>query len=236
MIRAPRESRAEAESSIIVSSVTLATWPAENRFITVRITTSRTDTIAANIADSAFDSPYQSSATMMPAPALTTDAPAFVPHTGSRVASGVLILDDDFVQRETLEILETAALTDVGRTMETMTRLRLNGFGLAIDDFGTGFSSFEQLSSIPFTELKIDCSFVTGVADSLRQAAVVNSCIELAHRLKLKVGAEGVEFESNWDFLVAAGATEAQGYYLSKPMPGTVVAAWVDTWSVRNRH
>ncbi len=134
------------------------------------------------------------------------------------------------------EILETAALTDVGRTLETMTRLRLNGFGLAIDDFGTGFSSFEQLSSIPFTELKIDRSFVMGVATSPRQAAVVRSCVELAHRLNLKVVAEGVETQSDWDFLVTAGATEAQGYYLSRPMPGAAVAAWVDAWPERIQH
>ena len=135
----------------------------------------------------------------------------------------------------TFEILETAALTNVARTLETMTRLRLNGFGLAIDDFGTGFSSFEQLSSIPFTELKIDRSFVTGVANSSRKAAVVRSCIELAHRLSLKVVAEGVETESDWDFLVNAGANQAQGYFIAKPMPGSALLAWADGWPGNGR-
>ena len=139
-------------------------------------------------------------------------------------------------QDVTFEILETAALTDVGRTLETMSRLRLNGFGLAIDDFGTGFSSFEQLSSIPFTELKIDRSFVTGVAQSPRQAAMVRSCIELAQRLNLKVVAEGVETESDWDFLAAAGATEAQGFLIAKPVPGEKIIPAADGWREKRRH
>lgn len=133
----------------------------------------------------------------------------------------------------TFEILETAAMKDVGRTLETMTRLRLNGFGLAIDDFGTGFSSFEQLSSIPFTELKIDRSFVSGVGDSPRMAAVVRSCIDLAHRLNLKVVAEGVESQADWDFLLAAGATEAQGYLIARPLPEDQFLMWAHHWRSR---
>ena len=139
-------------------------------------------------------------------------------------------------QDVTFEILETAALTDVGRTLETMSRLRLNGFGLAIDDFGTGFSSFKQLSSIPFTELKIDRTFVTGVAQSPRQAAMVRSCIELAQRLNLKVVAEGVETESDWDFLAAAGATEAQGFLIAKPVPGEKIISAADGWRENRLH
>ncbi len=130
----------------------------------------------------------------------------------------------------TFEILETAAMVDVGRTLEIMTRLRLNGFGLAIDDFGIGFSSFEQLSSIPFTELKIDRSFVNGVAQSARLAAMVRSCIELAQRLNLKVVAEGVELREDWDFLLAAGANEAQGYLIAKPMPAAQFLQWMENW------
>ena len=131
----------------------------------------------------------------------------------------------------TFEILESAAMSDVGRTLEIMTRLRLNGFGLAIDDFGTGFSSFEQLSRIPFTELKIDRAFVLGAAETPRLAAVVRSCIDLAHRLHLKIVAEGVETEEDWDYLAAAGATEAQGYFISRAMAGNEVVAWVEAWT-----
>lgn len=131
----------------------------------------------------------------------------------------------------TFEILESAAMTDVGRALETMTRLRLNGFGLAIDDFGTGFSTFEQLSSIPFTELKIDRAFVLGAAQTPRLAAVVRSCIDLAHRLHLKIVAEGVETAEDWDFLAAAGATEAQGYFISRPMAGEELVGWAERWT-----
>jgi EAL domain-containing protein (putative c-di-GMP-specific phosphodiesterase class I) len=130
----------------------------------------------------------------------------------------------------TFEIVETAAMTDVGRTLETMSRLRLNGFGLSIDDFGTGYSSFEQLSRIPFTELKIDRSFVHGAAHAPRLAALVRSCIDLAARLNLNVVAEGVESEEDWEFLTKAGANEAQGYFIATPMPGGRLLAWADRW------
>lgn len=129
----------------------------------------------------------------------------------------------------TFEILESAAMTDVGRALETMTRLRLNGFGLAIDDFGTGFSTFEQLSRIPFTELKIDRAFVHGAARTPRLAAVLRSCIDVANRLHLSTVAEGVESQEDWDFLAAAGATEAQGYFISGPIPGEELVAWVQS-------
>ena len=134
-------------------------------------------------------------------------------------------------QDVTFEVLETAAMTDVGRTLETMARLRLNGFGLAIDDFGTGFSSLEQLSSIPFTELKIDRSFVNGASQTPRLAAVVRSCIDLAHRLNLRVVAEGVESQEDWQFLVGAGANEAQGYYIARPMPAAQIPAFAEHWA-----
>jgi EAL domain-containing protein (putative c-di-GMP-specific phosphodiesterase class I)/ActR/RegA family two-component response regulator len=130
----------------------------------------------------------------------------------------------------TFEIVETAAMTDVGRTLETMSRLRLNGFGLSIDDFGTGYSSFEQLSRIPFTELKIDRSFVHGAAHAPRLAALVRSCIDLAARLNLNVVAEGVESEEDWQFLANAGANEAQGYFIATPMPGNRLLSWADRW------
>ncbi len=131
----------------------------------------------------------------------------------------------------TFEVLETAAMTDVGRTLETMARLRLNGFGLAIDDFGTGFSSLEQLSTIPFTELKIDRSFVHGASQAPRLAAVVRSCIDLAHRLNLRVVAEGVESQDDWQFLVGAGANEAQGYFIAKPMSAEQLLLFADQWT-----
>jgi EAL domain-containing protein (putative c-di-GMP-specific phosphodiesterase class I)/ActR/RegA family two-component response regulator len=142
-----------------------------------------------------------------------------------------LLAANDIKPRElTFEIVETAAMTDVGRTLEIMNRLRLNGFGLSIDDFGTGYSSFEQLSRIPFTELKVDRSFVNGVAQAPRLAALVRSCIDLAARLNLNVVAEGVESEDDWEFLVNAGANEAQGYFIGTPMPGGRLLSWADRW------
>jgi EAL domain-containing protein (putative c-di-GMP-specific phosphodiesterase class I)/ActR/RegA family two-component response regulator len=143
-----------------------------------------------------------------------------------------LLSANDMQPRDlTFEIVETAAMTDIGRTLETMNRLRLNGFGLSIDDFGTGYSSYEQLSRIPFTELKIDRSFVRGVAHAPRLAALVRSCIDLAARLNLNVVAEGVESQDDWEFLANAGANEAQGYFIATPMPGGRLLSWADRWT-----
>ena len=134
----------------------------------------------------------------------------------------------------TFEILETAAMSDIARTLETLSRLRLNGFGLAIDDFGTGFSTLEQLSNIPFTELKIDRVFVQGASQTPRLAAVVRSCVDLAHRLQLKIVAEGVESEADLNYLAGAGATEGQGYFISRPMAGDAVVSWVEGWTAQH--
>lgn len=117
-----------------------------------------------------------------------------------------------------LEITETAAMTEVAPALENLARLRMHGFGLSVDDYGTGFSSLKQLTRVPFTELKVDQGFVTGCGSVPASRSIVESSVEMAHRLGIKSVAEGVETQSDWDVLKASGCDVAQGYFIAKPM------------------
>lgn len=117
-----------------------------------------------------------------------------------------------------LEVTESAAMTNVAEALENLARLRMRGFGLSIDDYGTGFSSLQQLTRVPFSELKIDRSFVTDCANNRSLRVIVESSIEMAHRLNVKSVAEGVEKEEEWNMLKDMKCNEAQGYFIAKPM------------------
>lgn len=132
-----------------------------------------------------------------------------------------------------LEVTETAAMTDVARCLENLARLRMKGFGLSIDDYGTGYSSMQQLARVPYTELKIDQSFVLGAANQPRLRVMLESSMELANKLGLTVVAEGVETRQDWDLLKQLGCQKAQGYYIAKPMPADAFLDWVDEWPPR---
>jgi EAL domain-containing protein (putative c-di-GMP-specific phosphodiesterase class I) len=117
-----------------------------------------------------------------------------------------------------LEITETAAMTSLAPALENLTRLRMKGFGLSIDDYGTGFASLAQLARVPFTELKIDQGFVTGCGEHPTAHIIVEASLALAHGLKLKAVAEGIETQSDWDALKGMGCDMAQGYFMARPM------------------
>lgn len=117
-----------------------------------------------------------------------------------------------------LEITETAAMTDVAHALENLTRLCMKGFALSIDDYGTGYSSMQQLTRIAFSELKIDQSFVQDFADNEALRIVVESSIDMAHKLGVKSIAEGVETQQDWDMLKSMGCDTAQGYFIATPM------------------
>jgi len=129
-----------------------------------------------------------------------------------------------------LEITESSVMGEAAHALNVLARLRLKGFGLSIDDFGTGYSSLSQLSQIPFTELKIDQGFVSGAPRQPRKRAVVEASLGLARKLNLGVVAEGVETVDEWQMLADLGCTFAQGYLISRPVPGEqlpdVVAHW----------
>ncbi len=117
-----------------------------------------------------------------------------------------------------LEITESAAMTQVANALENLARLCMNGFSLSIDDYGTGSSNLQQLTRIPFSELKIDRSFVKDFTENAALMVVVKSSIDMAHKLNVKCVAEGVETRHDYEALKGAGCDMAQGYYISKPM------------------
>jgi EAL domain-containing protein (putative c-di-GMP-specific phosphodiesterase class I) len=130
-----------------------------------------------------------------------------------------------------LEVTESAAMSDPAATMEVLTRLRVKNFDLSIDDFGTGYSSLKQLYMMPFSELKIDISFVRDVIDHDDARTMVEIMVLLAHKLHLKTCAEGVETQAILDFLEAAGCDRAQGYFIGKPMPGVQIPEGIAKWN-----
>jgi EAL domain-containing protein (putative c-di-GMP-specific phosphodiesterase class I) len=119
----------------------------------------------------------------------------------------------------TIELTETAVMSDHLVAMETLLRLRLRGFDLSIDDFGTGYSSLKYLTQYRVNRLKLAQEFVFRVTVDYRNAAVVRAAIRLANELGLEVIAEGVETEAQARFLMGAGCEQAQGYYFSRPVP-----------------
>jgi len=129
-----------------------------------------------------------------------------------------------------VEITESALMADTVRGLGMLARLRLKGFGLSVDDFGTGYSSLAQLSQIPFTELKIDQGFVGGAPQQPRKRAVIEASLELARKLGLHVVAEGVETLEEWELLAELGCDLAQGYLVSRPVPGAELGAAIARW------
>jgi EAL domain-containing protein (putative c-di-GMP-specific phosphodiesterase class I)/FixJ family two-component response regulator len=129
-----------------------------------------------------------------------------------------------------LEVTESRLMKDVSATLEILTRLRLKRFSLSIDDFGTGHSSLIQLRDIPFNELKVDRSFVHGLATNATLNAIFNSNLSLAQQLNMKMVAEGVEDQADWDFLRSTDCDLAQGYFIAKPMPADEIHDWIIRW------
>ncbi|MEH6454167.1 MAG: EAL domain-containing response regulator [Psychromonas sp.] len=125
-----------------------------------------------------------------------------------------------------LEVTESALMGNLTTSLDILTRLRLKGFQLSIDDFGTGFSSLSQLHKIPFTELKIDRSFVKEMSDDLDSLAIIETCIMLGHKLNMEVVAEGVETQEALSLLTEMGCDIAQGYYIARPMPAEALMSW----------
>ncbi len=118
-----------------------------------------------------------------------------------------------------LELTESLLVADVERTVDKMNALRAMGISLALDDFGTGYSSLSYLKRLPLDQLKIDKSFVRDVLTDPSDAAIARTILLLGHTLGLDVIAEGVETESQRDFLAQNGCQAYQGFLFSKPVP-----------------
>jgi diguanylate cyclase (GGDEF)-like protein len=125
-----------------------------------------------------------------------------------------------------LEITESTLVADPTRAIATMHRLNDLGVRLSIDDFGTGYSSMSYLKSLPVDEIKIDRSFVTDMVRSPQDGAMVRSVIDLAHTLRLRVVAEGVEDGPTLDALAFIGCDLAQGFHVARPMPADALVSW----------
>ncbi|MEV4638676.1 EAL domain-containing protein [Actinoplanes sp. NPDC049548] len=126
-----------------------------------------------------------------------------------------------------LEITESALMADPHRVLDTITRLDRMGVAISLDDFGTGYSSLQHLRRLPLSEVKIDRSFVLGMAAHPGDAAIVRSVIALAGSLGLRVVAEGVEDERTWRLLAADGCHAAQGWFHARPMPAEAFEEWL---------
>ncbi|MGC2463237.1 MAG: EAL domain-containing response regulator [Steroidobacteraceae bacterium] len=131
----------------------------------------------------------------------------------------------------TLELTETGAMREPVQMMDVLTRLRLKGFKLSIDDFGTGYSSLVQLQTMPFSEIKIDLSFVTQMMSNPGCRVIVEIIIDLARKLGLKSVAEGVEDATTLKALIDMGCDMAQGYYISRPIEAALMPQFVANYS-----
>lgn len=118
-----------------------------------------------------------------------------------------------------LEITENIVLRHDERVLDVLQRLRELGVGIAFDDFGTGYASLSLLTSYPLSRIKIDRSFVRGMIDSRREAAVIRAILDMAYSLEIDTIAEGIETVSQRDLLQRARCDEGQGYLFARPLP-----------------
>jgi CheY-like chemotaxis protein len=114
-----------------------------------------------------------------------------------------------------LELTESAVMNDSAAAIKTLQALRKRGVGLALDDFGTGYSSLALLKRFPFSSVKIDQSFIADITQNAEDAAIATAIIAMAHRLNLKVVAEGVETQGQFNYLRAQACDEMQGNFFS---------------------
>ncbi|MBS1691713.1 MAG: EAL domain-containing protein [Actinobacteria bacterium] len=131
----------------------------------------------------------------------------------------------------TIEITETAVVSDPERAAATLRRLSQRGVKISLDDFGVGYTSLSQLDTLPIDELKVDRQFVAGIAGGRDSGAVVRAVVSVGHELGMTVVAEGVEDRATIARLGALGCDVAQGYEIARPAPVDEFEAW---WRERN--
>ncbi|GAB6042016.1 EAL domain-containing response regulator [Endothiovibrio diazotrophicus] len=134
-----------------------------------------------------------------------------------------------------LEVTESRLMEELAMPLEVLLRLRMKRVRLSIDDFGTGHSNLAQLRDLPFDELKLDRSYVQGVADGGRTRAILESSVEMAKKLKMSIVAEGVETLEDWRRVEQLGCDQVQGYLTARPMPGDAIPGWVAAWPEARR-
>ena len=130
-------------------------------------------------------------------------------------------LDDAGLEARYLEVelTESAVMSDPEKSIAILEHLSAMGVLVSVDDFGTGYSSMSYLRRFPIDKLKIDRVFIDEIASRPEDASIVRAIVSLAHSLRLKVVAEGVETSAQLDFLKTAGCDEYQGFHFSRPLP-----------------
>jgi EAL domain-containing protein (putative c-di-GMP-specific phosphodiesterase class I) len=129
--------------------------------------------------------------------------------------------------RLTLEVTEGSVMADPARATALLHRLRDLGVRLSVDDFGTGYSSLSYLKRLPVHEVKIDRSFVIGLAERSEDVAIVRAIVDLGRHLGLEVIAEGVEDAATWELLASMGCDLVQGWHLGRAMPTDELVPWL---------
>ena len=134
-----------------------------------------------------------------------------------------------------LELTESVVMSDPAQSIDMLERLSRMGVLLAIDDFGTGYSSMSYLRRFPLDKLKIDRSFIKDMARGTDDVTIVQAIISLAHSLRLKVVAEGVENAEQLKLLQELGCDKFQGYHFSRALPAAEFAAFIRGWHAPGR-
>jgi diguanylate cyclase len=129
-----------------------------------------------------------------------------------------------------IELTESVVMTDPEGTAAILEQLSRMGVLVSVDDFGTGYSSMNYLRRFPIDKLKIDRGFVADLINCADDASIVRAIISLAHSLRLKVVAEGVETPEQLKFLRTLGCDQYQGYHFSPPLPASEFAKLVTEW------
>lgn len=118
-----------------------------------------------------------------------------------------------------LELTESALAANPERTIGVLQELKDMGVRIYIDDFGTGYSSLSYLKKLPINAIKVDRTFISDVTLNQDDSAIVRVIVAMAHSMKLRVTAEGVETLDQLAFLEVIGCDEMQGYFISRPIP-----------------
>jgi diguanylate cyclase (GGDEF)-like protein len=164
--------------------------------------------------------------------AVNLAAPNIVDAALPELVAALLARWDVPADRLECEISEHTVMADPRRALDVLERLRRQGVRLSLDDFGTGHSSLAYLKRLPLDEVKIDRSFVMGMAEDGNDAAIVRSTIDLARHLGLEVVAEGVESEAVMRDLAELSCDVAQGFFLSRPLPADQLDEWLAAYDV----
>lgn len=129
--------------------------------------------------------------------------------------------------RLTVEVTENALMNSLGAAVRSLNAVRELGVKVSIDDFGSGYSSLAYLRKLPVNTLKVDRAFVQEIAEQANDRAITAAIIAMAHKLGLRVVAEGVEEEVQLAYLRENGCDYIQGYYYSRPLPLTELRGWL---------